>query len=114
MAVAVAVTSFLWFKNMKLKYNKLINTVGASTFGVLLIHANSDAMREWLWKDTVDCIGHYSLPTIQMIMYFCGCVMLIFTTCTIIDIIRIKILEKPFFKWFDRRYNNKYKICQKI
>ena len=112
MAVAVAVTSFLWFKNMDLKYHKLINTVGASTFGVLLIHANSDAMREWLWKDTVDCVGHYSLPTFQMIMYFCGCVLLIFTICTVIDIIRIKTIEKPFFKWYDRKYNNKNQICQ--
>lgn len=112
MAVAVAVSSFLWFKNIDLKYHKLINTVGASTFGVLLIHANSDAMREWLWKDTVDCIGHYSLPTFQMILYFCGCVLLIFTICTVIDIIRIKTIEKPFFKWYDRKYNNKNQICQ--
>lgn len=112
MAVIVAVSSFLWFKNIDLKYHKLINTVGASTFGVLLIHANSDAMREWLWKDTVDCIGHYSLPTFQMILYFCGCVLLIFTICTVIDIIRIKTIEKPFFKWYDRKYNNKNQICQ--
>lgn len=112
MAVAVAVSSFLWFKNIDLKYHKLINTVGASTFGVLLIHANSDAMREWLWKNTVDCVGHYSLPTFQMIMYFCGCVLLIFTICTVIDIIRIKTIEKPFFKWYDRKYNKKNQICQ--
>lgn len=114
MAVAVSVTFFLWFNNIDLKYNKLINTVGASTFGVLLIHANSDAMREWLWKDTVDCVGHYYLPTFQMILYFCGCVLLIFTICVIIDIVRIKIIEKPFLKWFDRKYNNKNQICQKI
>lgn len=112
MAVAVAVSSFLWFKNMNIKYHKIINMVGASTFGVLLIHANSEAMRQWLWKDTVDCIGHYSLPTFQMILYFCGCVLLIFTICTVIDIIRIKTIEKPFFKWYDRKYNNKNQICQ--
>lgn len=114
MAVTVAVASFLWFKNMNLKYNKLINTVGASTFGILLIHANSDAMRKWLWKDTVDCVGHYYLPTFQMICYFIGCVLLIFIVCTIIDIIRIKTIETPFFKWFDKKYNNRNQICQKI
>lgn len=114
MAVSVAVTSFLWFMNMKIKYNKLINMIGASTFGVLLIHANSDAMRQWLWKDTVDCVGHYYLPTFQMICYFIGCVLLIFIICTIIDIIRIKTIEKYFLKWFDKKYNNKNQICQKI
>lgn len=110
MAVVVAVTSFLWFKNIDLKCNKFINMVGASTFGVLLIHANSAAMREWLWKNTVDCIGHYSLPTFQMTLYFCGCILLVFTTCTIIDIMRIKIIEEPFFRWFDKKYNNKIQI----
>ena len=47
-AVAVAVASFLWFKNMNIKYSKVINAFGAGTFGVLLIHANSGAMRTWL------------------------------------------------------------------
>jgi len=114
MAVTVAVTSFLWFKNMDLKYNKVINMVGASTFGVLLIHANSDAMRKFLWKDTIDCVGHYNLSTFQMICYFVSCILLIFTICTIIDIVRLKIIEEPFFKWFDKQYNKKHKSCQKI
>ena len=113
-AVAVAVSSFLWFKNIDLRYNRLINIAGASTFGVLLIHANSDAMRQWLWKDVVDCVGHYYLPPFQMICYFTFCVILIFTICTIIDRIRIKFIEKPFFKWFDKRYSNKIQIWQKI
>ena len=106
-AVVVAVSSFLWFKNIDLRYNRLINIVGGSTFGVLLIHGNSDAMRQWLWKDAVDCVGHYYLPPFQMICYFTFCVTLIFTICTIIDRIRIKFIEKPFFKWFDKRYSNK-------
>ena len=36
-----------------MKHVKLINTISASTFGVLLIHANSDFMRQWLWNDTI-------------------------------------------------------------
>lgn len=67
-----------------------------STFGVLLIHANSDAMRQWLWKDVVDCIGHYEDRF--MPVYSTVCVLSIFVICVVIDIIRINIIEKPFFR----------------
>lgn len=103
LAVAVAVSSFLWFKNIDLRYSRFINMAGASTFGVLLIHANSDAMRQWLWKDVIDCVGHYSLPPFQLICYFTLCVIMIFAVCTAIDIVRIKLIEEPFFKWFDKK-----------
>ena len=102
-AVIVAVASFLWFKNMNIAYSKLINAIGASTFGVLLIHANSDAMRQWLWKDTVDCIGHYTLPHLQLVFYFASTVIIIFFICIIIDRLRFHIIEKPFFRWYDNK-----------
>lgn len=50
-AVTTGFSSFMLFKNLKIKYNPLINAMGASTFGVLLIHANSSTMRKWLWVD---------------------------------------------------------------
>ena len=102
-AVLVAISSFLWFKNMNVSYSKLINTIGASTFGVLLIHANSDAMRQWLWKETVDCVEHYNLPPFQLVLYILSSVVIIFIVCTIIDIIRLKLVEKPFFRWYDKK-----------
>ena len=102
LAVAIALTTFLWFKNIDIPYSKLINTIGGSTFGVLLIHANSDAMRQWLWKDTVDCVGHYSLPFWELVGYSIGVVLAVFFICTIIDIIRITLFEEPFFKWYDK------------
>ena len=103
LAVAIALTTFLWFKNINIPYSKLINAIGGSTFGVLLIHANSDAMRQWLWKDTVDCVGHYSLPFWQLVGFSIGVVLAIFFICIIIDIIRIKLIEEPFFKWYDKK-----------
>lgn len=105
MAVATAVCSFMFFKDLKIPYNKYINTIGASTFGVLLIHANSDTMRRWLWRDVVDCVGHFTdgvywgRPVIA--------VLLIFTICIAIDYIRIKTVEKWTFKWIDRFLPNK-------
>ncbi len=45
-----AIIFFIIFKKMKLNYIRIIN-MGSSTFRVLLIHGNNDAMRNFLWKD---------------------------------------------------------------
>lgn len=103
LALLVAVSSFLWFKNLKIGYNKWINILGGASFGVLLIHSGSRAMMNWLWKDTVDCVGHYNLPLWQMIGYSVGVVLLIYMVCTIIDYTRLKLIEEPFFRWYDRK-----------
>lgn len=108
-AVLVAVSSFLWFKNMELSYSKTINMIGASTFGVLLIHANSSAMRTWLWKDAVDCVGHYAMSLPNLIVYSLGAILIIFIICIIIDIFRIKLLETPMFRLYDRRVRKQNK-----
>ena len=102
LAVLVGTLAFIFFRSVKVKYSRFINTVAASTFGVLLIHANSDAMRKWLWRDTVDSVGSYGKSF--MPLYAVGCVILIFAVCTVIDILRIKLLEKPLFKWWDKHW----------
>lgn len=53
--------------------------------------------------DTVDCVGHYNLPPFQLVLYILSSVSIIFIVCTIIDIIRIKLVEKPFFRWYDKK-----------
>ena len=93
-AVVIAICSFLWFKNMNIRYSKIINAFGAGTFGVLLIHANSDAMRTWLWKDTVDVVGHYSLPFGYLILFSFCVILTIFIVCNLIDQLRIATIEK--------------------
>ena len=106
-ALAIAVCSFLWFKNMNFKYNKVINVVGSATFGVLLIHANSDAMRQWLWKDTLDVVGHFSLPIVNLILYSFGAVLTVFVVCNLIDQLRIATVEKWLFSWYDEKVSAK-------
>lgn len=93
LALSNGITSFMWFKSMKMKNNKFINTIAASAFGVLLIHANSNTMRQWLWKDIVDCVGHFD--TSYYWLYAIGCVLAIYIVCTVIDYIRIKTIELP-------------------
>lgn len=93
LAVTNGICSFLFFKNLKVPQSKFINTVAASTFGVLLIHANSDTMRQWLWKDTLNNVGAYNMP--YYALHAIGSVLLIFTVCIVIDHLRIRFLERP-------------------
>lgn len=98
-ALTCSVSSFLLFKNLKIKQNKIINIVAASTFGVLLIHTNSDAMRRFLWQDVFRNMEFYSDSL--LIIHAFVTVLIVYTFCLIIDMIRIRFLEKPLFSWID-------------
>lgn len=101
MALVTGICTFNYFRTLKIPYNRFINTVGATTFGVLLIHAHNTTMRRWLWVDLFDNVGHMLVPyyAIRAI----GIVLLVFTVCASIDYLRIVLLERPFFGLYDRR-----------
>ena len=96
LALITGVSTFLFFKNLKIGYSKAINTIAASTFGVLLIHANSDTMRRWLWGDVCNNVGASQEGTI--IIHAIASVMVIYFVCTIIDMIRNRLIEQPLIK----------------
>lgn len=64
--------------------------MGASTFGVLLIHANSDMMRRWLWYDIFDNVGHYydELFWLRAIIISVS----VFAICILIDMLKKRLL----------------------
>ena len=103
LAVTTSVCVFMLFKNMKPFYNKYINTIAASVFGVLLIHANGPTMRRWLWKDTLNNTGYYNADFHILLLHAICSVIAIYIICTLLDMLRIKFIEKPFFRWYDRR-----------
>lgn len=109
LAVATGVSAFMFFKNVKIPNSKFINTVAASTFGVLLIHSNSDTMRAFLWGDflkNTEFFGtQWQWP--HMVLSVLG----VFAVCTAIDYVRIKLLERPFLRLYDKAEN---KIRDKI
>lgn len=98
------ICAFLFFKNIKIRYSSIINAAGASTFGVLLIHANSDTMRQWLWVDLLKNTEMYS--SAYMPLYAVVCAIGIFVVCVVIDQLRINFIEKPFFKCFSGKIQN--------
>lgn len=103
LAVLTGVASFMFFKNLSISYSKLINTLGASTFGVLLIHTN-DNIRDWLWNNLLKNTEVYNENYIYI--HAAASVIGIFTICTIIDVLRIRFIESPVMKFLDKKYES--------
>lgn len=100
LAFITSVVAFCYFKNLKLNYHPLINTVAASAFGVLLIHSNSRAMMDWLWKSTLNNGSFFH--TDLMYVHAFGSVLAVYIVCTFIDWLRIKYIEKSLLAFYDR------------
>lgn len=103
LAVMTGVSSFMFFKNLSVPYSKFINTLGASTFGVLLIHGNGNVC-DWLWYDFLNNTGVYkeSYVFIHAVLSVIG----VFIVCTIIDLLRIRFIEAPIMKCWDKHYDS--------
>ena len=94
LAVALSVSAFLFFRNLGMAYHPWINRIAASTFGVLMIHANSDTMRHWLWRDVLDNVSAYHDKF--FVVHAVGAVLGIYIVCTLVDMFRLRFLETPF------------------
>lgn len=113
--ILIAVSSFMYFKDLKIPHSRLINAIGGATFGVLLIHSNSDTMRQWLWRDTVDCIGHFGGDLIWVLTYAILSVLIIFVVCAGIDWFRGIFIEPYYLNFIIRHTTSiKNKILQAI
>ena len=93
-AVSISILLFLFFKRLPMKYNKIVNVVGGTTFGILLIHDCSWEMRHWLWIDVCNCIGWFDR---NVYLHSLVCVFGVFAICSIIDYIRSVLIETPLF-----------------
>ncbi|MBQ8885916.1 MAG: acyltransferase family protein [Clostridia bacterium] len=106
LAVATAFCAFMFFKNVHFEC-KFINKVASAAFGVLLIHANSDTMRRWLWGDLLNNVGQFTSKLGKLAIHAIGSVLAIYIVCTVIDLIRIYLIERPFFKVLDKKLFHK-------
>lgn len=109
LALPTAICSFMYMKQVKIGINKVINTIAASCFGVLLIHDNSSIMHQWLWHDAIQVSGLYYQSILSFVVKAFLIVFIVYTICTLIDMIRLYVIEKPIFKIADRHLG-KYKI----
>ena len=70
-------------------------------FGVLLIHANSDTMRQWLWRDTFNNVGWFA--TDYAVLHALISVTMIFIISIGLDLFRLRFVEKPLFNILDKK-----------
>ena len=99
-AVCLGVSSFLFFKNVRIRNSGVINAIAATTFGVLQIHANSDTMRTFLWNDIFRCTEMYSSK--YLVASVLGGGTIVFIVCSLVDMLRIHFIEKPLFARWDK------------
>lgn len=102
LAFAIGFCSFMFFKDLKIKQSRTINTIGGSTFGVLCIHANSDTMRKWLWGTVLNVKGAYSLPFGNLVLFSILSVLGVFVICSIFEVIRQKLVEKKILNQIEQ------------
>lgn len=101
LAFLVGLFSFLFFKNLPMKNSKFINRVATTTFGVLLIHANSDAMRTWLWEELLKVPEMYTATLPTLMLHALLSLISIFVICSALDMLRIRFMEKSVMGWLN-------------
>lgn len=101
--IIAAAALVITFINLNIKQSRFINTAASCTFGVYLIHDNP-YFREYLWSSLIK--ANEKIYASSLIVYMIACVVLIFTVCAIIDLLRQKIIEKPVMAAVNRIYPN--------
>lgn len=94
-----ALALFMYFEKTNIGYSKVINSIASATFGVYLIH-DSKIIRSFLWLDIFRNAQYQE--SIMIIPYSIIVVSLVYVVCTIIELIRQKVFEKPFMVIVDK------------
>lgn len=100
----IAIFIFSFFKNLNVKSNKIINLIASTTFGVYLIHENL-LLNKIIWHRFFKFDEWVNSPL--LFLYMIAAVIVTFTCCSILDIIRQKIIEKPVMKLYASTFNRR-------
>ncbi len=90
LALAVSLSAFLFFKNLKIKHNKFINSLSATTLGVLLIHHNRVSQTRFLWCEVVKAPEAFSES--WFIAHALLSVFAVFAICALIEYLRLRFI----------------------
>lgn len=91
---------------MSVPYNKWINTIAKTTFGVLLIHAHVSGMRELIWNTVFKCVDHFGTPT--MPIHAVSSIFIVAFFCIVIDLMRIRFVESWFMHHIIIPYSKRF------
>lgn len=107
LSLVIGVASFLTFKNLPKFYSPAINFLAAGTFGVLLIHASSDAMRHLLWNDICNVPEMMKAPLHILIAQAVSVPVIVFLVCSVADYLRRTYIESPLFRYLNLKFTQK-------
>ena len=93
-----SVCLFMIFEKTEMKYNKWINRIASTTFGIYLIH-DSYPVRNVLWTRIFHVADFKN--SMLILPYGLLAMVLIFVTCALIDLLR-QFLEKYWMKLVDK------------
>jgi surface polysaccharide O-acyltransferase-like enzyme len=107
----VSVFMFVGFLYIKIGYKRIINIISSATFGVYLIHDNN-YIRPFLWK-TLFVNASYQDSRL-LIPYSLIVIAIVFSGCTIIELIRINLIEKNYIRLLQYIAKNIDKYKEKV
>lgn len=90
-----AVLLFIGFDRIEMKPRRTVNTIASAAFGVYLIHDNSYS-RPFLWEKVFNTASYSDSKV--LIPYTLLLIVVVFVSCTIIELIRKYGFEKHYLK----------------
>ena len=98
----ISLLIFLGFKNLKIKSSKLINTIGASTFGVYLLHDHRIS-RFIIWTKIFhnSDFSNDSMLPLRIIVE----VILVFIVCSLVEYARSDVIEPLYMNKIKKRFD---------
>lgn len=94
-----ALAFFMIFEKIEMGYHKWINIIASATFGVYLIH-DSQIVRPFLWLHVFKNFSYQE--SIMIIPYSIYAITVTYVVCTMIDLLRKQVFEKPYMKIVNR------------
>ena len=103
LTIARAVCFFMTFLTLKIHNHIWIAKVSSAMFGVYLLH-DSKLLRKIIWEDIFHNVSYQN--TTRIIPYSIIVVLAVFISCTIIDLLRQTLLEKPIKTLIEKRLSH--------
>ena len=91
--VLISVLLLIGFSKIHIQYNRIINVISSATFGVYLIHDNR-YVRGYLWSEIFHTTAYSDSHV--LIPYSLLVIAVVFLGCTVIELLRIYLLEKKY------------------
>ena len=102
--VTATIVMFMFFKDVHIKSNKVVNTIAKTTLIIYLVHDHPD-MRSYLWKELFNNVA-YSTSN-YLIPYSIAIITLVFIVCSAIGFVydySIGYLANKALSWLENRY----------